>query len=106
MLLIAYGKMLPKVILDYPRYGCINVHGSLLPKYRGSAPVHWAVINGETKTGVTTMYMAEEMDAGDILLTKETPIAKTEIAAMYMTDWRKWAQIYYWKPSKNWKQVN
>ncbi len=77
---VAYGKMLPKAILDYPRYGCINVHGSLLPKYRGSAPVHWAVINGETKTGVTTMYMAEEMDAGDILLTKETPIGEAEIA--------------------------
>ncbi|MCI9626089.1 MAG: methionyl-tRNA formyltransferase [Clostridia bacterium] len=77
---VAYGKMLPKAILDYPRYGCINVHGSLLPKYRGSAPVHWAVMNGETKTGVTTMYMAEEMDAGDILLAKETPIGETEIA--------------------------
>ena len=77
---VAYGKLLPKFILDYPRYGCVNVHGSLLPKYRGSAPVHWAVMQGETKTGVTTMYMAEEMDAGDILLTKETPIDPQETA--------------------------
>lgn len=80
IVVVAYGKLLPKFILEYPRYGCINVHGSLLPKYRGSAPIHWAVINGETKTGVTTMYMAEELDAGDILLTRETPIGETEIA--------------------------
>lgn len=77
---VAYGKILPKFILDYPRYGCINIHGSLLPKYRGSAPIQWAVINGETKTGVTSMYMSEELDAGDILLTKETAIKPQETA--------------------------
>lgn len=77
---VAYGKILPKFILDYPRYGCINIHGSLLPKYRGSAPIQWAVINGETKTGVTSMYMSEELDAGDILLTKETAIEPHETA--------------------------
>lgn len=77
---VAYGKILPKFMLDYPRYGCINIHGSLLPKYRGSAPIQWAVINGETKTGVTSMYMSEELDAGDILLTKETAIEPRETA--------------------------
>lgn len=77
---VAYGKILPKFMLDYPRYGCINIHGSLLPKYRGSAPIQWAVINGETKTGVTSMYMSEELDAGDILLTKETAIDPRETA--------------------------
>ena len=71
---VAYGKILPKEILDYPRYGCINVHGSLLPKYRGAAPMQWAIINGETKTGITTMYMDEGMDTGDMLLKDEINI--------------------------------
>lgn len=77
---VAYGKLLPPEILTLPKYGCINIHGSLLPKYRGSAPVQWAVLNGETTTGVTSMYMAEEMDAGDIILTKETVIGEDETA--------------------------
>lgn len=63
----AYGQIIPNEILDYPKYGCINVHGSLLPKYRGGAPIHWAIINGETETGITIMYMSEKMDAGDII---------------------------------------
>ncbi len=70
----AYGKILPKTILDIPPLGCINVHGSLLPRYRGAAPVHWAVINGEKVTGVTTMYMDVGMDTGDMLLKKEVEI--------------------------------
>ncbi|NIS08674.1 MAG: methionyl-tRNA formyltransferase [Candidatus Dadabacteria bacterium] len=70
----AYGKILPKEVLDLPKYGCINVHSSLLPKYRGAAPINWAIINGEAKTGVTTMLMDEGMDTGDILLTEETDI--------------------------------
>ena len=61
---VAYGKILPKEVLDYPRLGCVNVHGSLLPKYRGAAPMQWAIINGEEKTGITTMYMDEGMDTG------------------------------------------
>ncbi len=70
----AYGKILPKVLLDYPKYGAINIHASLLPKYRGSAPIQWAIINGEDKTGVTLMYMDEGMDTGDIIDTEECPI--------------------------------
>ena len=59
---VAYGKILPKEILDIPKYGCVNVHGSLLPKYRGAAPIQWAVLNGDKKTGITTMYMDVGMD--------------------------------------------
>ena len=65
---VAYGKILPKYLLDYPRYGCINLHASLLPKYRGAAPMQRAIMAGETETGVTTMYMAEGLDTGDMLL--------------------------------------
>ena len=63
----AYGKILPEVILDYPKYGCINIHASLLPKYRGSAPIEWALMNGERETGITLMYMDKGMDTGDII---------------------------------------
>lgn len=75
---VAYGKILPQEILDIPKFGCINVHGSLLPKYRGSAPIQWAVINGEKITGVTTMYMNEGMDTGDMILKEETEIGTDE----------------------------
>lgn len=75
---VAYGRILPKDILDIPKYGCINVHPSLLPKYRGSAPIQWAILNGDDKTGVTTMYLDEEMDAGDIILKEEVEIGKDE----------------------------
>lgn len=75
---VAYGKILPKEILDIPEKGCINVHGSLLPKYRGAAPIQWAVINGEKVTGVTTMYMDEGMDTGDMILKKEISIGDNE----------------------------
>ncbi len=71
----AYGQIIPKEILDFPKYGCINVHASLLPKLRGGAPIHHAIINGESKTGVTIMYMDEKMDAGDIIAQKEMPIS-------------------------------
>lgn len=76
----AYGKILPKEMLDYPQYGCINVHGSLLPKYRGSAPIQWSVINGEKETGVTIMQMAEGVDTGDMLYQKAIPIAIDDTA--------------------------
>lgn len=75
---VAYGKILPKELLEIPKYGCINVHGSLLPKYRGAAPIQWAVINGEKVTGVTTMYMDEGMDTGDMLLKQEVQIGEDE----------------------------
>ena len=71
---VAYGKILPKEILELPKYGCINVHGSLLPKYRGAAPMQWAIINGEEKTGITTMFMNVGMDTGDMLLKDEMEI--------------------------------
>lgn len=74
----AYGQIIPKAILEYPRLGCINVHASLLPKYRGGAPIHWALINGEEKTGITIMYMAEKMDDGDIISTAEYQIKDTD----------------------------
>lgn len=75
---VAYGKLLPKKILNIPKYGCINVHGSLLPKYRGAAPIQWAVLNGEKVTGVTTMYMDVGMDTGDMILKEEVAIGENE----------------------------
>ena len=80
IIVAAYGKLLPPAVLETPPYGCINVHGSLLPRYRGAAPIQWAVIRGEKTTGVTTMQMAQGMDTGDILLQAETPIGPEETA--------------------------
>ena len=75
---VAYGKILPKELLEIPKLGCINVHGSLLPKYRGAAPIQWAVLNGDKKTGITTMYMDEGMDTGDMILKQEVEIGEDE----------------------------
>lgn len=80
IVVVAYGKILPASILHLPRFGCINVHASLLPKYRGAAPIQWSVINGEKQTGVTTMFMDEGLDTGDMLLKSETPIGPDETA--------------------------
>lgn len=77
---VAYGRILPQKVLDVPRLGCINIHASLLPKYRGSAPYQWAVLNGEKETGVTAMYLCREMDAGDILDAVKTPVGENETA--------------------------
>ena len=74
----AYGKILPKRILELPRLGCINVHSSLLPRYRGAAPINWAILNGEDETGVTIMYMAEGLDTGDMISQRATPIDPNE----------------------------
>ena len=74
----AYGRILPQEILDYPKFGCINVHSSLLPKYRGAAPLHWAILNGDQETGVTIMHMALALDAGDIIAQRATPIDPNE----------------------------
>jgi methionyl-tRNA formyltransferase len=74
IVVVAFGQILPKTLLQIPREGAINLHASLLPKYRGPAPIQWAIINGETETGVTTMLMDEKMDTGDILLSKKTDI--------------------------------
>ena len=75
---VAYGKILPQELLDIPKLGCVNVHGSLLPEYRGAAPIQWAVLNGDRKTGVTTMFMNAGMDTGDIILKQETTIGEDE----------------------------
>lgn len=76
----AYGKILPEELLNYPKYGSINVHSSLLPKYRGAAPINWAILNGETETGVSIMYMAKDLDAGDVIRQAVTPIGDDEDA--------------------------
>ncbi len=78
IVVVSYGKFLPKSILNMPKYGCINVHPSLLPKYRGSAPIQWAILNGDKVTGTTIMKMNEKMDAGDIILQKQVPILENE----------------------------
>lgn len=78
IVVVAFGQILPESILNIPKYGCINIHGSLLPKYRGAAPIQWAILNEESKTGVTIMYMDKGMDTGDMLLKKEMMIASTD----------------------------
>ena len=77
---VAYGRILPQAVLDIPPLGCVNIHASILPRLRGAAPVQWAVLNGDTETGVTSMYMAPELDAGDIIFVKKTPIGEEETA--------------------------
>ena len=80
IIVVAYGQILPEEIINLPAMGCINVHASLLPKYRGAAPINWCIINGESRTGVTTMCMDKGMDTGDILLQRETEIGENETA--------------------------
>ena len=87
---VAYGKILPKELLEIPAKGCINVHGSLLPKYRGAAPIQWAVLNGEKETGITTMYMDEGMDTGDMILKQTTEIGENETTGEL---WQKMSKI-------------
>ena len=86
---VAYGKILPKEILDIPSKGCINLHASLLPKYRGAAPIQWSVLNGDKETGVTTMYMDEKMDEGDIILQEKVKIGE------YETTGELWERLSY-----------
>ena len=90
IVVVAYGKILPKELLEIPRLGCINVHGSLLPKYRGAAPIQWAVINGDKVTGITTMYMDAGMDTGDMILKKEVEIGESETTGEL---WEKLAKV-------------
>ncbi len=78
LVVVAYGRILPDEFLTLPKYGAVNVHGSLLPKYRGAAPIQWAVLNGDRITGVSTMYLASEMDSGDVIFQRETEIGETE----------------------------
>ena len=81
IVVVGYGQMIPKRIRELGAHGCVNVHSSLLPKYRGAAPVNWALVHGETRTGVTTMRLVREMDAGDILMVRETEIGPDETAS-------------------------
>ena len=81
IVVVAYGRVLPEYILNYPKYGCINVHASLLPYYRGAAPIQWCIINGEKKSGVTTMYMEKGLDTGDMLVQEELEIGDDETAS-------------------------
>lgn len=78
VIVVAYGKILPTDVLEFPKYGCVNIHASLLPKYRGSSPIQWSVLNGDKETGVTAMQMNEGVDTGDILLTEKTEIGENE----------------------------
>ena len=80
IVVVAYGKLLPKRVLDLPKYGCINVHASILPKYRGASPIQWSIVCGESETGVSTMLLDEGMDTGDVLLTAKTKIGERETA--------------------------
>lgn len=78
IIVAAYGQILPKEVLELPKYGCVNIHASLLPKYRGAAPINWVILNGEKETGVTSMQMAEGLDTGDMLIKKSTEIGENE----------------------------
>ena len=80
IVVVAYGRLLPEEILNAPKYGCINAHASLLPKYRGAAPINWAILNGEKETGISIQYMVKELDAGDVIRTAVTPIDPEEDA--------------------------
>ena len=82
IVVVAFGQIIPKTILELTKYGCINVHGSLLPKYRGAAPIHWSILNGDKETGVTIMHMALALDAGDIISQVKTPIDPDETVEM------------------------
>lgn len=88
--IVAYGKILPKEFIEAPKFGTVNVHGSLLPKYRGAAPIQWAIINGEKTTGITTMYINEEMDEGNMLLKEEVKIGEDETLGEL---WQKMAKV-------------
>jgi methionyl-tRNA formyltransferase len=80
IVVVAYGQILKKNVIELPTWGCINIHSSLLPRWRGAAPIQWSILSGDKKTGVTTMHMVEKLDAGDILLQMETPILETDTA--------------------------
>jgi methionyl-tRNA formyltransferase len=90
VVVVAYGRILPDDILNFPKYGCINLHASLLPKYRGAAPIQYAVMNGDSVGGVSTMYMAADVDAGDIIYTERTPITPEDTAGTLS---RRYAEI-------------
>ena len=98
LVVVAYGRILPQTFLDVAKYGSINVHGSLLPKYRGAAPIQWAVLNGDKTTGVSVQYMAAAMDAGDVIASRETEIGEFETSGELLTGSKRSAQSFLWRP--------
>ena len=94
MVVIAFGQILPKEILQMTPYGCINVHASLLPKYRGAAPIQWAVIDGEKVSGVTTMQMNEGLDTGDMILKTEIPLDQRRLVEACTINWQRQEQSF------------
>ena len=105
IVVVAYGKILPKRILEAAKYGCINVHASLLPKYRGAAPIQWSVINGDKETGVTVMQMDEGLDTGDILCIEKTKSAKMKQVKNCLTAFRLSVQTHLLKLLMTLKKV-
>lgn len=91
IVVVAFGQILPKEVLDIPRLGCVNVHASLLPKFRGAAPIQWAIIDGEKVTGVTTMLMDVGLDTGDMLLKTEVSVDAKETGGSLLISWRQQA---------------
>src|SRR4051812_6098264 len=81
IVVVAYGQILKRNVLELPRLGCVNIHSSLLPRWRGAAPIQWAILGGDTESGVTTMHLVEKLDAGDILLQAKTPISSEDTAS-------------------------
>ena len=90
MVVVGYGQIIPQSIIDIPQHGIVNVHGSLLPKYRGAGPVQWAIANGEMHTGVTTMRIDAGLDTGDMLLKAETESGRRKLPSNWARGWRRW----------------
>lgn len=105
IVVVAYGKILPKEILYFPKYHSINIHASLLPKYRGSAPIQWSILNGETVTGVTSMLMDEGIDTGDMLLRAETEIPEDMTAGNSTMFWRNSVRRCFPKPLRRFVKI-
>ena len=98
MVVAAYGLILPKAVLQLPRHGCLNIHASLLPRWRGAAPIQRAILADDKETGITIMQMDEGLDTGDMLLRRACPIAPNDTAARpCMTNWPKWVRAVFSK---------
>ena len=105
LVVVAFGQIIPQEILDIAPYGCINVHGSLLPKYRGAAPIQWAVIDGEKESGVTTMQMDAGLDTGDMLLKTVVPLDEKETGGSLFDKLSKAGQICFLRRLMHWKMA-
>lgn len=105
IVVVAYGRILPPDILAVPPLGCVNVHASLLPKYRGAAPINWAMLNGDAETGVSIMYMAEELDAGDVICTSKRLLTRRRTCRSFGRGWRSWARRPCRRRCRCWQPV-